>query len=86
MSLNQKYTWGDFLKAHPEYKQKKIKRTSKEGQKAFEAAYKQHAKEYLKGRLAKIDDCLKKKKDATSAATARLERARERTKMLQKNI
>jgi hypothetical protein len=55
MSLNKKYTWGDFLKEHPEYKEKKIKRTSKEGQKAFEAAFKQQAKDYLKNRLEKID-------------------------------
>lgn len=56
MSLNKKYTWKDFLKEHPEHKEKKTKRTSKDGQKAFEAAYKQHIKEYLKGRLAKIDN------------------------------
>lgn len=86
MSLNQKYTWGDFLKAHPEYKQKKIKRTSKEGQKAFDAAYKQHVKEYLKDRLAKVDECLKKRKGANDGVTAKLERSRDRAKMLQKNI
>lgn len=55
MSLNQKYTWKDFLRDHPEHKEKKTKRTSKEGQKAFEAAYKNHAKEFLKSRLAGID-------------------------------
>lgn len=55
MGLNQKYTWRNFLKDNPEYKEKKIKRTSKEGTKAFESAFKQHAKEYLKERLGKID-------------------------------
>lgn len=55
MALNQKYTWKDFLKEHPEYKEKKIKRTSKEAVKAFESAYKQHVKEYLKDRIVKID-------------------------------
>lgn len=55
MSLNKKYTWADFLKEHPEYKEKKIKRTSKEGQKAFDAAFKQKSKDYLKDRLASID-------------------------------
>ena len=47
MSLNQKYTWADFLKDNPEYKEKQTKRTSSEGKKAFEAAYKKFVKEYL---------------------------------------
>ncbi len=85
MSLNQKYTWARFLKDHPEHKEKKTKRTSKEGQKAFDAAFKQHAKEYLKERLAKIE---KEQKAAGSNGTllARLTRDHDRTKTLQKNI
>ena len=38
MSVNQKYTWHDFLKEHPEHKEKSTKRTSPEGKKAFESA------------------------------------------------
>lgn len=76
MSMNQKYTWNDFLKDNPEYRQKKIKRTSKEAVKAFESAYKQHLKEFLKARLEKIERekgrAEKKKKDLfTSLKTAR---------------
>lgn len=83
MSLNRKYTWADFLKEHPEYKEKKIKRTSKEGGKAFDAAFKQRMKDYLKDRLTKID---KEKERATDAYLTKLEKIRNRTKMLQKNI
>ena len=54
MSLNQKYTWKDFLKEHPELKEKKIKRTSAEGKKAFDAAYKSFVKKYLAGRAEKL--------------------------------
>lgn len=86
MSLNQKYTWAQFLKDNPEYKEKKIKRTSKEGIKAFEAAYKQHIKEYLKDRMAKIDKQKELLKKGKGASIARLDRARERTKSLQKSI
>ena len=50
MSLNKKYIWKDFLKEHPEHKQKKTKRTSPEGKKAFEAAYKVFVKKYLSER------------------------------------
>lgn len=48
MALNQHFTWADFLKASPELKARKIKRTSDEGKKAFEAAYKKYIKDYLK--------------------------------------
>ncbi len=89
MSLNQKYTWNDFLKSHPEYKEKKIKRTSKEGAKAFESAAKQHLKEYLKERLAKIDkekERAEKDRKRLGSYIARLERIRSRTKTLQKGL
>lgn len=54
MSLNQKYTWNDFLKEHPEFKTKGLKRTSAEGKKAFEAAYKAFIKKYLSGRTEQL--------------------------------
>lgn len=59
MALNQQYTWAKFLKANPDLKAKKIKRTSDEGKKAFEAAYKKHIKDYLKERLVKQEKTLK---------------------------
>jgi len=55
MSLNQKYTWKDFLGENPEFKKKGVKRTSSEGKKAFESAYKAKIKEVLKGRLAWLE-------------------------------
>ena len=55
MSLNQKYTWNDFLKENPELKAKEVKRSSPEGKKAFEAAYKAKIKDVLKDRLTKIE-------------------------------
>ena len=51
MALKDQYTWKDFLKANPD--KKELKRTSAEGKKAFEAAYKTFAKEYLKNREAR---------------------------------
>jgi hypothetical protein len=54
MSLNQKYTWADFLKEYPEHKEKNTKRTSSEGKKAFEAAYKKFIKTYLDERGAQL--------------------------------
>jgi hypothetical protein len=59
MSLNQKYTWADFLKANPSAKTQKLKRTSDEGQKAFEAAYKKYIKDYLKDLMAHQEKALK---------------------------
>ncbi|MFH1654973.1 MAG: hypothetical protein ABIE74_13110 [Pseudomonadota bacterium] len=55
MSLNQKYTWKDFLKDNPEHKKEDLKRTSKEGKKAFEAAFKVKVKEYLQDYQKKIE-------------------------------
>jgi hypothetical protein len=66
MSLNQKYTWKDFLRDNPEHKEKKTKRTSNEGKKAFEAAYKKYIKEYLAQRqqqLEKMEERATKKRD-----------------------
>lgn len=53
MSLNQKYTWNDFLKENPDFKGKK--RTSPAAKKAFEAACKTKIKEILKDRLVWIE-------------------------------
>ena len=55
MSLNQKYTWNDFLKENPGFKEKKVKRTSPEAKKAFEAAFKAKVKDVLKDRLSFIE-------------------------------
>lgn len=83
MALNQQYTWKDFLAQHPDLKAKKIKRTSEEGQKAFEAAFKKHVKEFLKTRLGAQEKALKNlviKRDKLvkqlSAAKAKPTRAR----------
>ena len=61
MSLNQKYTWNDFLKANPEHKEKGTKRTSSEGKKAFEKAYKDYIKKYLADRAKTITADIAKK-------------------------
>ncbi len=61
MSLNQKYTWNDFLKANPEHKEKGTKRTSSEGKKAFEKAYKDYIKKYLADRSSTISADIEKK-------------------------
>lgn len=65
MSLNQKYTWLDFLKGHPDHKEKKTKRTSTEGKKAFDAAFKSFIKKYLSERAEKMG------KDVTRALKRR---------------
>lgn len=63
MSLNQKYTWADFLKEYPEHKEKNTKRTSSEGKKAFESAYKKFIKSYLEERQTQL-----KRMDARAVA------------------
>lgn len=60
MSINQKYTWTDFLKANPEWKKKGLKRTSKEGKKAFEDAFATHAKAHVRHLTAKLEQEVKK--------------------------
>ena len=55
MALNQKYTWKDFLNENPEHKKNKLKRTSAEGKKAFEAAYKKFVKDYLGERQKQLE-------------------------------
>lgn len=60
MSLNQKYTWHDFLKEHPEHKDKGTRRTSSEGKKAFDSAYKAFMKTYLSDRVGKVEKLVEK--------------------------
>ncbi len=48
------------MKEHPEHKEKATKRTSSEGKKAFESAYKDHVKKHLQDRLAKTDKLIEK--------------------------
>lgn len=50
MAIKDKFTWADFLKTNSDAKEKKLKRTSPEGKKAFEKAYKEFAKNHLKTR------------------------------------
>jgi hypothetical protein len=75
MSLNQKYTWGEFLKKHPE--KKDLKRMSSEGRKAFETAFKAKMKEYLTGRVERVKVLQKK-------ATEKKKILTEKVKTLQK--
>jgi hypothetical protein len=74
MALNQRYTWGDFLKEHPDLKKKGIKRTSSEGKKAFESAYKTKIKVYLTGQVEKVNKfkkaAIEKKKVLTEKVSA----------------
>lgn len=77
MSLNQQYTWAQFLKEHPDMKAKKVKRTSPEGDKAFQAAFKKYIKDYLKGRETKIEA---QKKRATAHKSLLVEKQKELVK------
>ncbi|MBI4237272.1 MAG: hypothetical protein HY696_02490 [Deltaproteobacteria bacterium] len=52
MAIHDKYTWADFLKANPD--KKGVKRTSPEGAKAFQQAYKAFIQTYLKQRLDRL--------------------------------
>ncbi|MFH1829601.1 MAG: hypothetical protein ABH871_02325, partial [Pseudomonadota bacterium] len=45
----------DFLKEYPEHREKKTKRKSSEGKKAFESAYKAYIKKYLAEQSDKYD-------------------------------
>ncbi|PIR24823.1 MAG: hypothetical protein COX62_01370 [Deltaproteobacteria bacterium CG_4_10_14_0_2_um_filter_43_8] len=80
MSLQQKYTWKAFLAEHPELKEKAIKRTSDEGKKAFEAAYKKHIKAYLAKRAETIGYQQKraqKERDLLNAQVKELNKAKK---------
>ena len=74
MALKQKFTWNDFLKAHPEAKKKSLKRTSAEGKKAFETAYKAFMKEYLKDREIKTKKFIDKVTKTKAALVATLKK------------
>lgn len=82
MSLNKKYTWLDFLKEHPEHKEKQTKRTSAEGKKAFEAAYKTFIKKYLVERTSKIEKEIERSKKRREDLTAKLKAAHKSNKKL----
>ena len=74
MSLNEKYTWKQFLKENPELKEKGIKRTSADGEKAFKSAYKTKVKGYLTERekvIAKmLERAIEKKVQLTEKVKA----------------
>ncbi len=72
MALNQKYTWADFLKEHPDFKKKGVKRTSAEGKKAFESAYKTKIKVYLTERVEKVNKMKKSATDKKKALTEKV--------------
>lgn len=69
MSLDQKYTWANFLKENPDFKKKQVKRTSAEATKAFETAFRKHVKEYLKNRLVRLEAEKKKAESRRSTLT-----------------
>lgn len=77
MSINQKYTWADFLREHPEARAKKLKRTSKEGKKAFEDAFKAHAKTYLKDLSARFEKDANRSTQRRDATIARLKATKD---------
>ena len=72
MSLNQKYTWQDFLKENPAHKEKGTKRTTPEGKKAFGSAYKAHIKKYLAERSKNIDEQIKRAEKRRDERVAKL--------------
>lgn len=91
MALNQKYTWHDFLKEHPEFREKKLKRTSAEGKKAFEAAYKAFVKKYLVSRSEKITKAIErttKRRDERVGKLKELRKAKKhpKAKLAQKKV
>lgn len=71
MSLNQKYTWKDFLREHPEHKEKKTKRTSSEGKKAFEAAFKAYIKKYLAAQVERFGKQIAKAEEGSKKSPPR---------------
>jgi len=80
MSLSQKYTWKDFLKEHPEHKEKNLKRTSAEGKKAFESAYKSFIKKYLSERAEKLTKEISRQTKLRDEEVARLRELRKAKK------
>lgn len=89
MSLNQKYTWHDFLREFPEHKEKGTKRMSPEGKKAFEAAYKVHTKKFLADRSGTIDKEIERQAKRRDGYISKLKEANKgkntsRAKLIQK--
>jgi len=72
MALNQRYTWADFMKEHPDLKKKGVKRTSPEGKKAFEAAYKQKIKAYLSERVELVNKLKKMAQEKRKTLTEKV--------------
>jgi arsenate reductase-like glutaredoxin family protein len=86
MSLNQQYTWHDFLKEHPEHKE--LKRTSSEGKKAFESAFKTHTKKHLDGRIASYEkntETAKKRRAELVAKSKEANKAEKKIRVKQLN-
>lgn len=80
MSLNQRYTWHDFLKEHPEFKEKGIKRMSPEGKKAFDASYKAFIKNYLAERSEKLTKLIERSTKRRDERIAKLKDLRKTKK------
>jgi hypothetical protein len=91
MSLNQKYTWADFLRDNPEHKEKKTKRTSPEGKKAFEAAYKKFIKDYLtekQEQLKRMEDKVAARRNELTKKVQGFQKAKDiaKAKFYQKKV
>ena len=86
MSMNQKYTWHDFLREHPEHREKKTKRTSSEGKKAFEAAYKANLKKYLEEQQKRYDTQAVKAGERAKALSAKVSELRKAKRLAQAKI
>ena len=88
MSLNQKYTWKDFLKENPQLKEKDVKRTSAEGKKAFEAAFKAKMKDVLKDRLVWIETEQKRATEKRDGTVVKMKATKKKTKrkVVQKEV
>ena len=74
MALKDQYTWKDFLAQNPDLKKKGIKRTSAEGKKAFEAAFKATIKNYLKERETRATKFIDKMTETKKALVAELKK------------
>jgi 1,6-anhydro-N-acetylmuramate kinase len=86
MSLNQKYTWHDFLRENPEHKEKGTKRTSSEGKKAFESAFKAHCKKYLEDQQKRYDRQGEKAAEHTRALSAKVSELRKAKKFAKAKV
>lgn len=86
MALKDKYTWADFLRENPD--KKGTKRTSEEGKKAFDVAYKAFIKGYLKERTALLEKALLKATTARDVLAEELKGAKtaRRKRQLQDRI